>query len=200
MYVHINKLNGKRYVGITSKDNPEHRWSHGHGYNSNPHFRDAIQKYGWDNFEHVILYEGSTEAEAKAKEIELIALWKTKDGRYGYNMTDGGDGTKGCHPSPETRAKLSFARLRENLSEETLRRRSDGLKGRAFSDEHKRKIGDGNSKAVDMLSKDGEFIKTFRSAHDAENITGINHSHISQRCHGSRMTSGGYIWKFSQTA
>lgn len=200
VYVHVNNVNGKRYVGVTSKQNPEHRWSHGRGYKENSHFRDAIDKYGWDNFDHIILFDGLSEVQAKNKEIELIAKWKTNDRNFGYNMTAGGDGTKGYYPSAETRAKLSKARLKENLSEETLRRRSEGLKGRVFSEEHKRRIGDGNSKAVEMFSKDGEYIRRFRSASDAELEMGISHSHISQCCNNKRKSTGGYLWRFAQAA
>lgn len=115
-------------------------------------------------------------------------------------MTSGGDGTPNYHPSVETRAKLSRARLRENLSDETLRRRSEGLRGRKFTDEHKRKIGIGNSKAVCMYTKDGEFIRRFGSMIDVENELGISHSHISQCCRGQRKTTGGYSWKYAQSA
>lgn len=198
VYVHINSANGKRYVGITSKSDPEQRWRHGTGYFYNDHFRCAIEKYGWDGFEHVILYRGLTEDEAKQKEIELIAHWNTNDRRYGYNLTLGGDGSRGFFPSKETRAKLSEARRKENLSPETLRRRSEGLRGRKFSDEHKRKIGDANSKPIDMYSKAGILIRSFKSAREAEVELGISHSHISQCCHGQRMTAGGYAWKFAQ--
>ena len=33
VYAHINKINGKRYIGITSKE-PKSRWCHGRGYKS----------------------------------------------------------------------------------------------------------------------------------------------------------------------
>lgn len=198
VYVHINKSNGKRYIGITSMVNPEQRWRHGTGYSHNPHFHSAIEKYGWDNFEHIVLFNDLSEVQAKHKEIELISEWKTNNTDFGYNMTLGGDGTKGCSPSIETRAKLSRARLKESLSEETLRRRSIGLTGRKFSDEHKRKIGDSNSKPIEMLSTDGAAIKQFNSAYEAEVLTGILHSHISQCCTGKRKTSGGYCWRFVQ--
>ena len=197
VYVHTNKLNGKQYIGITSKTKVEHRWNSGRGYKENPHFYSAIMEYGWDNFSHDVIYDGLTEQEAKAIEVELIEKWRTQNPAFGYNMTSGGDGTSNCHPSQETRMKLSIARSKENLSEETLRRRSEGLKGRKFSEEHKRKIGDGNSKKIEMLSTDGNVIKTFRSARDAEVDLGISHSHISQCCHGTRRTAGGYQWRFA---
>lgn len=198
VYVHKNKTNGKRYVGITSKPKPEHRWNSGRGYSENSYFYAAIQKYGWNGFEHIILATGMDEESAKIAECNLIKFWNTKDRLFGYNMTTGGDGTPGYHPSEETRAKLSCVRRKENLSEETLRRRSAGLRGRKFSDEHKKKIGDGNSKSIEMYSTDGIYLNTFRSAHDVEVKYGISHSHISQCCNGHRMSAGGYIWRFAQ--
>ena len=197
VYVHINKINGKRYVGITSKAKPEHRWNSGRGYGENTHFRGAIQKYGWDNFIHIVLFDNLTELEAKTKECELIAEWDTCNPLYGYNMTIGGDGATGYHPSAETRAKLSMARRKENLSPETLARRSAGLRGRKFSEEHKAKIGAANSRAIFMLSSDGSVICEFDSMKQAEDVMGISHSHISSCCGGKRKTAGGYAWKYA---
>ena len=196
MYVHTNKVNEKKYVGITSRSDPEIRWKRGHGYKENSHFYSAIDKYGWDGFTHTVIAEHLDERTAKDMEIALISEWKTQDRMYGYNMTAGGDGTVNYHPSEETRRKLSIARRRENLSEETLRRRSEGLRGRKFTEEHKRKIGQGNSKAIYMLDESGNILKRFNSARDAEVELGISHSHISQCCHGQRMTAGGFSWKF----
>lgn len=198
VYVHQNKTNNKRYVGITSKTKPEHRWNEGRGYKENPHFISAINKYGWDGFEHTILYDGLSEAEAKDMECALIKEWNTQNPVYGYNMTSGGNGTPGYHPSIETRQKLSAARRKENLSAETLARRSASLKGRKFAEEHKKKIGLANSKPINMYSKDGVFIRSFASAREAELSLGISHSHISQCCHNKRSSTGGYGWKFAQ--
>lgn len=47
VYVHTNKANGKRYVGITSRE-PEVRWKNGFAYKSNPHLDSAFKKYGRD--------------------------------------------------------------------------------------------------------------------------------------------------------
>lgn len=198
VYVHVNRSNGKRYVGVTSKQKPEHRWNSGRGYKENPHFYSAIEKYGWDGFDHIILYDGMTDGDAKDMEKRLIAEWHTQDRRYGYNMTSGGDGTPDYHPSEETRQKLSIARRKENLSEETLKRRSDGLRGRKFTDEHKSKIGAANSKKIEMLDMDGNLLHILPSAREAEVQYGISHSHISQCCYGRRNSAGGYRWQFAQ--
>jgi hypothetical protein len=103
--MHTNKINGKRYIGITC-NKPEDRWgSEGAGYlrkqpngkYSQPLFARAILKYGWESFETTLLFEGLSEAEAKSKEIELIASYHTysKDPEcWGYNNTPGGDGNR----------------------------------------------------------------------------------------------------------
>lgn len=92
--------NGKRYFGIASK-RPDKRWENGYGYDRvrQPVVYNAIQKYGWNNIEHNILFSGLSFEEATAKEKELIAKYKTNCSRYGddygYNMTDGGEGAVG---------------------------------------------------------------------------------------------------------
>lgn len=108
VYEHVFP-NGKRYIGITSK-NPKARWERGQGYKSKGSaVYNAIQKYGWDNIEHNILFENFTQKQACQKEKELIAFYKTNIRRYGdkygYNMTDGGEGTLGHVMPEETKAK-----------------------------------------------------------------------------------------------
>jgi len=99
VYVHIFP-NGKKYIGITSK-NPKTRWQNGTGYykDHQPVMFNAIQKFGWENVAHEILFDGLTFEEASLKEQELIVYYKTNcrkyGNNYGYNMTDGGEGTLG---------------------------------------------------------------------------------------------------------
>ena len=71
VYCHTNKINGKKYVGITG-NKPEYRWKNGLGYQNHPHFFAAIKKYGWHNFWHEVLYTGLTKAEAEEWETKLI--------------------------------------------------------------------------------------------------------------------------------
>lgn len=190
LYAHVNKLNKKCYIGITSKKNPNHRWNNGKGYKQNPYFYNAILKYGWDGFEHYILLTNLTRPEAIEFEQSFIMLLKTQNRERGYNMTAGGDGTRGYHPSLETRMKLSELGRKENLSLETRQKRSESLRKRKLTKEHKDKIGKANSKAIDMFDRSGIYLNSFTSAQEAEMKTGISHSHISQCCHNKRRTSG----------
>jgi len=91
VYRHINNKNNKKYIGITCQK-PQNRWGKdGNGYKSQSYFWNAIQKYGWNNFKHEILFEHLTKDEACNKEIELIAKYKTMNRTYGYNRSIGGE-------------------------------------------------------------------------------------------------------------
>ena len=91
VYAHINKINNKIYIGIT-RQKVEKRWQKGKGYIGCQHFFNAICKYGWDNFEHIILEDNLTEQQAKQKEMLYIKLYNTTNENFGYNMTIGGEG------------------------------------------------------------------------------------------------------------
>lgn len=89
VYIHKNKINNKVYIGVTSKK-PKQRWRNGKGYVNQRLFYSAIQKYGWDNFTHRILFKELTKEEAGKKEQELIDKYKSNIQEYGYNITKGG--------------------------------------------------------------------------------------------------------------
>ena len=89
--MHTNKINDKKYIGITCRENPKWRWGqYGQKYQDSRYFWNAIQKYGWENFEHKILFYNLSEEEAKQKEIELIAKYNTTNRKLGYNISAGG--------------------------------------------------------------------------------------------------------------
>ena len=65
------------------------------------------------------------------------------------------------------------------------------------------RVAEANSIPVDMLIKDGEFIRQFPSSREAERwlrISGYpsaSHSHIIQCCKGNRNTAYGFKWKYA---
>ena len=108
IYKHTNKINGKCYIGITSKKYAHMRWSKGKGYKDQV-FYNAIKKYGWDNFEHEILKTCKTENEAL--EIEAYYILKYDSINNGYNIALSGSksGTYGRHLSEETKKMIGDA-------------------------------------------------------------------------------------------
>lgn len=91
VYIHINKTNGKVYVGITCRP-VEARWLNGRGYKSNKHFYRAIQKYGWVGFIHMVFRSQLSKEEAAFMEQQLITAYRADDPLHGYNKTKGGEG------------------------------------------------------------------------------------------------------------
>lgn len=106
VYAHRNKINGKIYIGITCQK-PNVRWGiNGYGYKTQ-YFGRAIEKYGWDNFDHFVIRENLTYREACLWEIVLIASLKTRNKKYGYNTSPGGDlGGLGNKRTEEQKAKI----------------------------------------------------------------------------------------------
>lgn len=188
VYEHISP-SGKRYIGITS-NNPSRRWgSNGQGYSKQPKFFNAILKYGWDNFQHNILYSDLTENEASQKEQELIKYYNTIEN--GYNCESGGLTNK--QHSQETIEKLRQLNLGKNnpnygkiASEETQLKLSKSHKNVSHSKEWTEKVAKVHRKQVLCITT-GEV---FPSLKDAANKTRISQSGISQVCNGSRMTAG----------
>lgn len=100
VYIHKNKINGEVYVGITHYTDPEKRWSY--GYKGNPYFQSAINKYNWNNFEHIILFRNISKELACREEQLLINRYKKRG--ICYNIANGGEGSEAM--SEEIREKL----------------------------------------------------------------------------------------------
>ena len=112
LYIHINKLNGKVYVGIT-KDIETRWYGDGVNYKGCPVFYKAIEKYGWDNFEHLILKDDLTRNEAELAEIELISKLKANNPGFGYNIEAGGAGSYHFLSAKDGKIRTVWDRTRE---------------------------------------------------------------------------------------
>ena len=92
VYLITNAINGKRYVGQTSKSR-DVRWHQHQVTKSCSALRNAVDKYGAQSFIRGILFSDLTKEQATEFEIEYIERHKTKSPN-GYNLTSGGEGTK----------------------------------------------------------------------------------------------------------
>ena len=229
--------NGKRYIGKTKRTMGQRKGNSAtwEGYKNCTLLWKAIQKYGVENIQEVILIKQPME-NSKADELEkyYIAKYKTNVNRYGpeygYNLTDGGDGVKGIkytgeeltrrveqmrengnkhkgtklteehkkklseakkgekhpnygkHLSIETRAKIGLANSRENMSEETRKRRSESKKKKII--------------ATHKIS--GEQI-IFNSMSEAASYFQVGPPSVTRWCKKERNPSVPYIFDYYST-
>ena len=57
-------------------------------------FYNAIQKYGWNNFKHIVLIKNLNNDEANIIENYLIGKYDTTNPLKGYNLKSGGKNDK----------------------------------------------------------------------------------------------------------
>ena len=217
VYIHISPSN-KRYIGITSQK-PNRRWRNGKGYERNEYFTRAINKYGWDNFEHIILATDLTEEQAENMEIELIAKYDTTNPSKGYNITKGGEGGNGRTWSDEERERMSEQRkgllvgelngmYGKHHTEEALKKLSEAFSGennpmygRTWWDENtpQEKIEEWKKKVVHYGSDNGNSkavicittMEIFDTIKEgAEKYKIKTSSHIGRVCNGKRKSCG----------
>lgn len=149
IYMHKNKINGKVYIGQTCQK-PEKRWDKGRGYKTSSRFYNAILKYGWDNFEHIILYSNLNQEQANILEEQLIAKYQSQNENFGYNIKTGG--ANNCH-SEETKQKIGkanhialqghkWSEEQRQLISEMFKGEGNPFYGRHHSEETKQKISE----------------------------------------------------------
>jgi len=92
--------NGKRYIGLSTKSLNQRKSQHFSIFKKSPrnlYFYNALRKYGFDNFEWILLEE--IEADSKIdllKDLKIlesfyISKYNTSKKEFGYNLTLGGD-------------------------------------------------------------------------------------------------------------
>lgn len=187
VYMHISPSN-KRYIGITSQK-PENRWSNGNGYKYSPHFYRAIEKYGWDNFEHIIIAKGLTEDEAKWLETELIKEWDSTNQDKGYNITLGGEGANGLVHTEETKKKISKSRKDKGCALGENNPMFGKQRTVEWRQEHStRMIGESNPMAqMIILLNTKEIFTTIKEGAEKYNC---DPSYISKCCNGKAKSCG----------
>lgn len=120
--------NGKSYIGITCLPLSERWRNDGSGYKRQP-FYHAIQKYGWDNISHEILFTDLSKEAAEEIEISLIKKHRTLLSENGYNSATGGGVNRGFTLSDETKQKLRERHLGKKASAEARKRMSEAQRG-----------------------------------------------------------------------
>ena len=170
IYMHKNKINNKVYIGQSC--NIKVRW-HPISYKSSSYFYNAIEKYGWNNFEHIILEDHLSLEEADKKEKYYIKLYDSVSRDKGYNLKNGGN--NGYQLSKETIQKI---------------KNSNKIYAETHKEDYAQRLEKAHIKArkkVMCLNNN----KIFDSQLMAANYAGLkNSTPISRCCKGERKTAG----------
>ena len=206
VYCHTNKINGKRYIGIT-QNKPNRRWQNGYGYKDrNSHFYNAIKKYGWENFEHIILEENLTRKEASEKEKYYIRLYNTNNENYGYNITSGGDNNftrnklteeQRINISNKTKEAMNSVEIREYMlkvynSEDWIRKNSEATKRQWVTSDLKLRVQATNGYKVRCVETGNVYLSIL----EASRQTGLSRYKITQSCQNKSYIVNNTHWEY----
>lgn len=216
IYKHINKINGKIYIGQTTQK-PQRRFHNGTHYIKSrgkiTEFGEDIIKYGWHNFEHVILEECDNE---KLDERERFYIYEYSKKDKLYNIQKGGKKFPICAVDRKDGKVYLFNSA--NSAEKKLginhsniaavcKRKMRYAKGYyfcyledyypSFYNDMLKKRTNGVVSIIGINIGNGTQIE-FNSFTDAELVTGINHGNISECCRGRRKQAGGYKWMYKE--
>ena len=192
IYGITNLVNNKIYIGQTKQGYRRRFIQHLCPSEGCPLFRNAVKKYGRQNFECELIDIAETQAEANEKEKMWIKALGTYKPENGYNLSMGG--------------------VIGSFNEDTLRRMSEAHKGdknyfygKHHTDETKKIMsekkkglycGEKHPKARKVRCIDtGEIFNTIK---DAEIKYNVSHGKISEVCAGKhgRKTAGGFKWEW----
>ena len=181
--------NGKVYIGQTINESKRKNTHRQNAINDvKGYFHNALRKYGFYSFKYEVLFEVKSKDRGRvfcildALERFYIRKYDSRNEAKGYNIAEGGEGSKGFHHTEEHKQKL----------------REQFYSSRLNSPEIKEKARQINiarcSKKCYQYSLDGTFIKEYPSVAEATRQTGINN--IQAVCKGNRKKAGGYYWSY----
>lgn len=162
VYIHVNKTNGKVYVGQTERAAQERWKNNGAGYKGQ-YFYSAIEQFGWDNFEHKIIAEHLTMAEAEQLEKDLIAKYRANNEEFGYNKTKGGFGSTGRAWTKEDREKASLVQ-KECWQEPGRKEKASEIQKELWRSEEGR------------AQRSAQAIQLWQNPEYREKLSGANHA------------------------
>lgn len=202
VYKHTSP-SGKVYIGITKQNPPSKRWLGGQGYRTQKKFYRAIQKYGWKNFAHEIMYQCDNADEAEQKEREYISQYNSTNNNCGYNIEKGGNykkeiaeetrkKIKAAQNTPEYRQKILETNARRWANPEAHKRMSERFSGKNnpqygkhMSEDRKAKSREVFAPYIEKQKKPVICIETgicYPSMAQAARETGSHPAYISGSC------------------
>lgn len=132
IYITTNTVDGMRYLGRKKFGN-DSLWRRYLG--SGVVFKNALKKYGKENFSRNIVCFCYSEEELNQAEYDLSVFFNVVDSDDWYNLCYGGGATSGYHHLEEAKKKMSQNSI---PSEETRKKMSESAKARCTDEWRKR--------------------------------------------------------------
>jgi group I intron endonuclease len=202
VYLIINLINGKCYVGQTTKTLSlrfaAHKNNAKHARGTSP-LHIAMREFGYNNFEIQPLAYCSSRTSLDTAEVLLIAAYNSLY-PLGYNIRDGGFAH--CHHS-STRLKLSQLLMGRKKSPEAIAASSMAQRGKKQTPETIAKRvaklrGKKRARALGLTTKkiiDHNGV-IYSSLTEAAELTGVGISAISSILHGRSRQAKGFVFYF----
>ena len=211
IYLTINKINGKKYLGKDVRNNPKYL---GSGFD----LKKAIEKYGIENFEKNILEVCNSKEELWKREEYWLNFYDAKNNKEFYNRTNKAfgswEGRKYSSCSEEVKQKMSMAHKNIPLSKEHKQAISNAMMGHSKTEEWKQNLSKSSTESFGrkVLQKDleGNIIKEWNSGKQASQELNLNYTAINNCCRNNaknisrqrdkdklgKYTSQSYIWEY----
>lgn len=136
-YLTYDTEKNKVYVGQHKSESYDEKY-----YGSGTIIRNIIKKRK-DTLQNYVLEWCDTLEHLNESEMRWIEYFREEFGEENcYNLCDGGEGAKGCHPSEETRRKMSVAQKGRIITEENKRKVGEANRRRVWSEESRMKISE----------------------------------------------------------
>jgi group I intron endonuclease len=198
VYCVTNIITNKKYVGQTSYKK-EVRWrQHRYEKSGSSFLRNAIKKYGEENFTIETIKECSSQEELDKMEEFYIKEFNTL-APNGYNLTTGGVAPK---HSEITKEKMSRTRkgkepiwatnASHNLESNKLR--AEALKGQKRTLNQKANIKNGKRLLMKPVIDQNGVI--YESVADAAKKLDVNRGNLQMVLRGKRKSVGGFSFEF----
>jgi group I intron endonuclease len=139
VYVITCSVNGKRYVGVTSRADRFSTHCRNALTGRSGALYNAIRKYGEGGFTYSTLCRCTNVKTAKLLEQKYIKKLNTR-APYGYNLTNGGDGLVGLKHARKTRRVMAEIHTERQKDPELRARTSCAMKAYKKTPEHRAKI------------------------------------------------------------
>lgn len=200
IYKYTNKYNNKVYIGqTTNEEKRREKWKCINSPYAGNYINRARLKYGLEAFIYEVLTEvidndrNVLKRTLDSLEKYYITLYKSKDERFGYNLTDGGESGNGQIVTEETRKKLSIVgkgKKKKPMSEQGKKNISKAHKGeRPWAWKKVCQIDKRTGKIVKIWNSLKEVATFFGDSGVGNLVAAINHKH--------RHTSyRGFNWKY----